>query len=128
MTGPERWNAAMNVPNTAGPVTPQTAQQELDAFMQRRSAARRRWRANLDHHRRDAGRLEPARPSPRSPIRASRPPSARRCRRPPLAAQPSVLDNFLATHSGGTGAGGGYSNKGFFDTLNALRGGGGKAA
>ena len=43
-----------------------------------------------------------------------------------LAAQPSVLDNFLATHSGGTGAGG-YSNKGFFDTLNSLRSGG-KAA
>jgi len=38
-----------------------------------------------------------------------------------LAAQPSVLDSFLATHGGGHGAGN-YSNQGFFDTLNQLRG------
>ena len=37
-----------------------------------------------------------------------------------LATQPSVLDSFLATHSGGKGAGN-YSNQGFFDTLNQLR-------
>lgn len=38
-------------------------------------------------------------------------------------AQPDVLSHFLASQSGGTGAGG-YSNKGFFDTLNALKSGG----
>lgn len=41
----------------------------------------------------------------------------------PTASQPDVLSQFLNSHgSGGTGAGG-YSNKGFFDTLNALRSG-----
>lgn len=39
----------------------------------------------------------------------------------PVSAQPSVLDQFLAGQHGGTGAGG-YSNTGFFDTLNRLRG------
>ena len=37
---------------------------------------------------------------------------------------PSVLNSFLAAHPGGgtaAPAGGGYSNKGFFDTLNQLR-------
>jgi hypothetical protein len=33
---------------------------------------------------------------------------------------PSVMDSFLANNKGGTGAGG-YSNQGFFDTLNKLR-------
>jgi hypothetical protein len=37
--------------------------------------------------------------------------------------QPSVLNSFLATHAPGPAApaGGGYSNAGFFDTLNKLR-------
>ena len=42
---------------------------------------------------------------------------------PPLG-QPSVLNSFLAAHPGGgtaAPAGGGYGNKGFFDTLNQLR-------
>ena len=39
----------------------------------------------------------------------------------PVTQQPSVLDQFLATQHGGTGAGG-YSNQGFFDTLNKLKG------
>ena len=38
----------------------------------------------------------------------------------PITQQPSVLDQFLATQHGGTGAGG-YSNTGFFDTLNKLK-------
>ena len=38
----------------------------------------------------------------------------------PITQQPSVLDQFLATQHGGTGAGG-YSNQGFFDTLNKLK-------
>jgi hypothetical protein len=37
-----------------------------------------------------------------------------------LAQGPSVLDSFLASRQGGTGAGN-YSNQGFFDTLNRLR-------
>jgi hypothetical protein len=36
-----------------------------------------------------------------------------------VGSQPSVLQQFLANQKGGTGAGG-YSNTGFFDTLNAL--------
>jgi hypothetical protein len=39
----------------------------------------------------------------------------------PITQQPSVLDQFLATQQGGTGAGG-YSNQGFFNTLNRLKG------
>jgi hypothetical protein len=39
----------------------------------------------------------------------------------PITQQPSVLDQFLATQHGGTGAGG-YSNQGFFATLNKLKG------
>ena len=40
----------------------------------------------------------------------------------PITGQPSVLDQFLSnTKSGGAGAGN-YSNQGFFDTLNKLRG------
>ena len=39
----------------------------------------------------------------------------------PVSQQPSVLDQFLAGQKGGQGAGG-YSNTGFFDTLNRLRG------
>ena len=40
----------------------------------------------------------------------------------PITNQPSVLDQFLAGgNQGGTGAGG-YSNTGFFDTLNKLKG------
>jgi hypothetical protein len=39
----------------------------------------------------------------------------------PITQQPSVLDQFLATQQGGTGAGG-YSNQGFFNTLNKLKG------
>jgi hypothetical protein len=35
--------------------------------------------------------------------------------------RPSVLSNFLANNQGGTGAGN-YSNQGFFNTLNALKG------
>jgi hypothetical protein len=35
---------------------------------------------------------------------------------------PSVMDAFLAQNKGGGGSGaGGYSNQGFFDTLNKLR-------
>jgi hypothetical protein len=39
----------------------------------------------------------------------------------PISNQPSVLDQFLANQKGGQGAGN-YSNQGFFDTLNRLRG------
>ena len=39
----------------------------------------------------------------------------------PITNQPSVLDQFLSNAKGGTGAGN-YSNQGFFDTLNKLRG------
>ena len=39
----------------------------------------------------------------------------------PVTDQPSVLDQFLAGQHGGQGAGG-YSNQGFFDTLNRLKG------
>jgi hypothetical protein len=40
----------------------------------------------------------------------------------PMAPQgPSVLQSFLANNQGGTGAGN-YSNQGFFNTLNALKG------
>ena len=39
----------------------------------------------------------------------------------PVSMQPSVLDQFLAGQHGGQGAGG-YSNTGFFDTLNRLKG------
>lgn len=39
----------------------------------------------------------------------------------PVSSQPSVLDQFLAGQRGGTGAAG-YSNQGFFDVLNRLRG------
>jgi hypothetical protein len=38
-----------------------------------------------------------------------------------IGGQPSVLQQFLANQRGGTGAGN-YSNQGFFNTLNALRG------
>jgi hypothetical protein len=38
-----------------------------------------------------------------------------------VGSQPSVLQQFLANQKGGTGAGN-YSNQGFFNTLNALRG------
>ena len=39
--------------------------------------------------------------------------------------QPSVLAQFLQQHpGGGTTGGGGYSNQGFFSTLNALKQGG----
>ena len=62
--------------------------------------------------------------SPCSLTRASRRAFGATVPQQSLATQPSVLDNFLATHSGGSGAGG-YSNKGFFDnSLNSLRSGG----
>ena len=47
---------------------------------------------------------------------------------PSLANQPSALNAFLANQSGGGTGAGGYSNKGFFDTLNALKTGGSPAA
>jgi hypothetical protein len=40
----------------------------------------------------------------------------------PVSNQPSVLDQFLAGSNKGGGGAGGYSNQGFFDTLNKLRG------
>ena len=41
----------------------------------------------------------------------------------PITNQPSVLDQFLASQSGNAGEGAnGYSNAGFFNTLNKLRG------
>ena len=40
----------------------------------------------------------------------------------PVSTQPSVLDAFLANQKGGGAGAGNYSNAGFFDTLNKLRG------
>ena len=45
----------------------------------------------------------------------------------PVTGQPSVLDQFLASQKGGQGAGN-YSNQGFFNTLNRLRGNNAPAA
>ena len=39
----------------------------------------------------------------------------------PITNQPSVLDQFLAGNQGSSGGAGGYSNTGFFDTLNRLK-------
>jgi hypothetical protein len=46
---------------------------------------------------------------------------------PSSVPQSNVLQQFLANNQGGTGAGN-YSNQGFFNTLNALKGGGGGSA